>query len=185
MPKPRTVVVSLILFALGALFPEFRDIFKEQPGGQRKKSVAGAAEGQVVAVMDGDTIGVMVSGQEVRVRLVGIDAPEKAQPFGMTAKEAMSDAVFGKVVHLRTHSTDRYGRTLADVYQGKTWINLQMIRSGFAWHYSAYSKDPQLAQAEQAARRERRGLWSGGNPMPPWNWRAAGRQTAKAGSAAK
>lgn len=184
MPKPRTLAATLILFVLGALFPEFRDLLKDPSGGQRKKSVIGAAEGEVVAVMDGDTIGVMVSGQEVRVRLVGIDAPEKAQPFGMSAKKELSDAVFGKVVHLRTHSTDRYGRTLADVYQGKDWINLNMIRSGCAWHYTAYSKDPQLAQAEQAARRERRGLWSiGGVPTPPWAWRAAGRQSGGAGRA--
>lgn len=129
------------------------------------------AEGEVVGITDGDTIRVMMDGQPVRVRLSGIDAPEKAQPFGQAAKNALSDAVFGKRVRLGIHGQDRYGRRLADVFAGGDWINLRMVREGFAWRYTAYTHDQRLIEAEVTARVGHFGLWTDPSPVPPWEWR--------------
>jgi len=79
--------------------------------------------------------------------------------------------VFGKNVEVKWEKKDRYGRTLGQVYCLGKWVNLQMVRDGYAWHYKQYSKDEELAAAEGEARKGRRGLWYDKNPIPPWDWR--------------
>ena len=127
--------------------------------------------GRVVRVADGDTLTVLVSNQQVRVRLQGIDAPESAQAFGTRSKQALSDKVFGKDVRLAWAGKDRYGRVLGDVYAGGRWVNLEMVAEGWAWHYVRYSSDKRLADAEAAARAARLGLWQDQAPVPPWEFR--------------
>ena len=128
--------------------------------------------GKVTAVIDGDTIGVLHDGQEERIRLSGIDCPEKAQAYGARAKQFTSDKIYGKFVKIVTHDTDRYGRTIADVYlQDGTWLNKALIEAGFAWHYKHYSKDEILSDAEKKAKEARFGLWQDNNPTPPWQFR--------------
>jgi endonuclease YncB( thermonuclease family) len=134
--------------------------------------------GQVVRVADGDTFTVIFrSGDlttEVRIRMNGIDAPEKDQPFGQKSKQALSGYIFGKNVDIIVRDTDRYGRTIADVfYEGDRGvsINERMVMDGWAWHYKYYSDDPALASHETTARQQRKGLWAGDSPIPPWNWR--------------
>ena len=140
--------------------------------------------GKVVKVTDGDTITVLQSDGDtkasVKVRLSGIDTPEKAQAYGTKAKAALSSKVFGKTVTIRYSEKDRYGRTIGDVYLGGAWLNLQMVSEGWAWHYKQYSKDKQLADAETKARASRKGLWADPNqPTPPWEFRR-GKRTSKA-----
>lgn len=149
-----------------------------------------ALQGKVVAVADGDTITVLDSGnKQHRVRLLGIDAPERSQDFGTNAKQHLSDLVFGGQVTVRYDKTDRYGRTLGKVMLGDRDINREMLRAGLAWHYKHYERDqpPQdreVYSAEEArARNLRSGLWSQSSPTPPWDFRRGeSRQNSTAGT---
>lgn len=134
--------------------------------------------GRVVGVSDGDTITVLVDGHDsVKVRLVGIDAPEKAQPFGAVSKRNLSDHVFGKTVIVEATKKDRYGRVLGRVLVNGTDVCLEQIRAGLAWHYKQYANEQpeslrqSYSAAEQQARQEKVGLWSVPNQIPPWEFR--------------
>jgi endonuclease YncB( thermonuclease family) len=105
-----------------------------------------------------------------KVRLIGIDAPEKAQAFGSRAKEALSELVFGKTVRVTWKAKDVYGRTLGDVYAGEAWVNRLMVERGMAWAYKP-STTKLLRAAEAGAREARRGLWADKAPVAPWEFR--------------
>lgn len=141
---------------------------------------ADAIVGRVVGVSDGDTITVLDSSKtQHKVRLEGIDAPESHQAFGARAKQALSERVFGKDVRVAVKGRDRYGRELGHVYVGEQWINRELIASGFAWHYKQYSSSAELAAAEISARAAAAGLWSGSDPVPPWDFRHSADAAAK------
>jgi micrococcal nuclease len=127
--------------------------------------------GQVVGITDGDTISVMREGRAVRVRLEGIDCPEKGQEFSQRAKQFTSDMVFGKAVTVAVRDIDRYGRLVARVSFNGEDVSLALVRSGLAWHFTRYSSDPQLATAETVAKFGKVGLWSHTNPIAPWEFR--------------
>jgi len=127
--------------------------------------------GKVVSVADGDTITVLLDKTQHRIRLEGIDCPESHQDFGTAAKKAIADKVFGKEVTIKWTSRDKYKRILGEVYLGNRRINLEIVQEGFAWHYTQYSKDQTLANAEKEAKEAKRGLWSMPNPIPPWEYR--------------
>jgi len=128
--------------------------------------------GKVVGVSDGDTITVMHQGRGEKVRLAGIDCPEKKQAFGTRAKQFTSDASFGKFVTVKVETIDRYGRTVGEVIlpDGKI-LNRELVSVGFAWWYRQYSNDESLGQLEVEARTAKRGLWVEPNPIPPWEFR--------------
>jgi endonuclease YncB( thermonuclease family) len=113
----------------------------------------------VVAVHDGDTISVMLHGRAERVRLEGIDCPERGQGYSKQAKRRTAELVYGKSVTLRTVGRDRYGRLIARVYAGDIDISLTLVREGYAWHFTRYSDDPQLAAAQKEAQQSGRGVW--------------------------
>ncbi len=71
----------------------------------------------------------------------------------------------------RALGTDRYGRTIADIFQAGRWVNLKLVRDGYAWRYVRYSSDDWLIGAEAAARKAKRGLWGDPAPVAPWEWR--------------
>lgn len=127
---------------------------------------------KVVGVVDGDTLSVITDVTVIKVRLKGIDAPESHQDFGTQAKKALSDKVFGKKVVLVGDEKDRYGRLLADVYADGRWINWELVKEGWAWHYLAYSNDEKLTAAEMVARSNRTGVWSHPEPVSPWDFRS-------------
>lgn len=132
----------------------------------------GRFEGKVVGVMDGDTIEVLKDGKAVRVRLNGIDCPEKNQPYGSKAKSYVSTLVFNKQVKVIVTDIDRYGRSVADVYLSDgTWLNKKLVEDGYAWHYKYYSTDKHLSASEATARKNKRGLWADNQPVPPWQYR--------------
>lgn len=137
--------------------------------------VAAAEEfsGPVVGVTDGDTITVLRAGQPERVRLLGIDAPEKRQAHGAQAKAFVSSLAHGTTVTVRTTERDRNGRILGEVLlpDGRS-LNQELVRAGYAWWFRRYSRDPVLARLEQEAREGRRGLWADRAPEPPWDYRA-------------
>lgn len=127
--------------------------------------------GKVVKVADGDTITVLRDSEQIKIRLAGIDAPEKAQPFGNVAMQSMSDMVFGKEVRIVEQGRDRYGRTIGRVYQGDIDVSAEQIKQGMAWVYRKYTKEAALYQLEDEAKQHRLGLWVDADPVPPWAWR--------------
>jgi endonuclease YncB( thermonuclease family) len=138
--------------------------------------------GEVIGVMDGDTIEVLdASKTPRRIRLVGIDAPEKAQAFGNKSKQHLSDLVFGQQVEVQSRKKDELGRMLGKVVVSGKDANLEQVRAGFAWHYKNYQKEQSAsdrllyADAETAARNRKSGLWFDAKPMPPWEWRHGGK----------
>lgn len=129
---------------------------------------------RVVHVSDGDTVVVLTSGrEEVKIRLHGIDCPEAKQPFGQAAKRQTLALAGGKEVTVLPMDTDRYGRTVGEVLlPDGTSLNRTLVATGYAWWYQKYApRDAELAALEAEARRQRRGLWSDSNPIPPWEWR--------------
>lgn len=139
---------------------------------------AGQLVGQVVGVADGDTITV-TDGTPERfvVRLAGIDAPEKEQPFGAEAKANLTTLTLNKAVIVDWHKRDRYGRLVGKVTVDGIDISLEQIRAGLAWHYKDYQSEQLVAdrhtyaQEEWSARQSQRGLWRATEPNPPWEWR--------------
>ncbi len=136
--------------------------------------------GRVVKVADGDTVTVLDDlHQQQKIRLMGIDAPEKKMPYGNRSKQALSDMVFNRQVRVEYSKKDRYGRTLGKIIVDGVDANLAQIKGGMAWHYKQYQRDQSLAdratyaQAEEDARSAKRGLWKDADPMPPWEWRRA------------
>ncbi|WP_162054333.1 thermonuclease family protein [Pontibacter pamirensis] len=127
---------------------------------------------KVIGIKDGDTIELLRNGQSETVRLYGVDTPEKKQAYGERARQFTSDLAFGKTVRLIVHNKDRYGRTVGTIMlpDGRN-LNEELVKSGYAWHYAAYSKDMNLANAEVDARRFKRGLWQDPNPVAPWDFR--------------
>jgi micrococcal nuclease len=136
--------------------------------------------GKVVKIADGDTVTVLVQGRRVKVRLWGIDAPERGQDYSKKSTEALADLVFGKEVRVVTHGHDRYGRTVGDIYIGSTFVNEKMVEDGWAWNYARYSHSKHFAELEQGAREAKRGLWAGKAPIPPWDYRAQEREKKNA-----
>jgi endonuclease YncB( thermonuclease family) len=150
--------------------------------------------GRVVGVSDGDTVTVLDTAKaQHKVRLAGIDAPEKGQPFGERSKENLSRLVFGRDVRVDWHKTDRYGRLV-----GTVWVvspdmpcigkpdcpktldaGLAQLTVGLAWHYKKYAGEQEPQQrgqyefAEDEAKARRAGLWREPDSVPPWEWRQA------------
>ena len=150
----------------------------------------GTISGRVVGVSDGDTITVLdTSKVQHKIRLAGIDAPEKAQPFGQVSKEHLSGLVFGKQVTVETDKTDKYGRNVGKVLVNGTDANLAQIKAGLAWHYKEYAKEQpaadraSYASAETQARASVQGLWRDPRPMAPWDWRHGGKAQTSVASA--
>ncbi len=136
------------------------------------QALAADFTGRVVGVSDGDTITVLHNGKGERIRLHGIDCPEKRQAFGKRAKQFTSNLVFAKTVTVQVVDRDRYGRTVGVVLlpDGRS-LNHELVRAGFAWMYRRYTNDQSLSDLEEEARVAQRGLWVDAEPVPPWEWR--------------
>jgi endonuclease YncB( thermonuclease family) len=135
-------------------------------------------EGLIVAVTDGDTITPLDSGRrQHKVRIAGIDAPEKAQPFGQRAKENLSRMAYGKAATAECYKVDRYNRQICTVFVSGKDVGLAQLDAGLAWWFSRYSNEQPPRQraeyesAEDRAAADRLGLWQDEAPLPPWQWR--------------
>jgi micrococcal nuclease len=143
---------------------------------------AGAAadtmSGRVVRVVDGDTLVLLVAGHEQeRIRLAGIDCPERKQAFGTKAKEALARLAAGEQVTVEWEKRDRYGRIVGKIVYGGHDVDLALVREGMCWWYRKYAREQTRADrvlyedAEAKARKKRLGLWRDPEPVPPWEWR--------------
>ncbi|UVT20055.1 MAG: thermonuclease family protein [Nitrospira sp.] len=148
----QTLLLSIVLLALFA-YPSHATDFT----------------GRVVSVKDGDTIEVLHNKNAERIRLVGIDCPEKKQAFGKWAKQATSNLSFGQNVTIQTTGKDRYGRTLGTVVLADNRnLNHELVKGGWCWWYRKYAPgDTVLEGLEQEARETRKGLWVDPHPLPP------------------
>lgn len=146
------------------------------------RSAGESIAGRVVGIQDGDTLDLLVTATtgtktQVRVRLAGIDCPEKGQAFGQRARQALADAVFGQDVAVESNKTDRYGRPVGKVLLGGADVNLSLVEDGLCWWYQKYANeqsamDRQLYEsAEAGARLAHRGLWVDPAPLAPWDFR--------------
>jgi endonuclease YncB( thermonuclease family) len=129
------------------------------------ESPAEILQGRCSYVQDGDSLKFIPSGEneEVRVRLYGIDAPEKSQEYAGQSRKKLEKLIRGKRIRLEVMDKDKYGRFVAKVYVGETYVNLEMLRAGLAWHYEYYAdkkNDHALVKAEEDARLARKGVWS-------------------------
>lgn len=153
--KARYILLALLLFALNI------------------QAQIATITGKVVAVADGDTFTLLINGnRQVKIRLHGIDCPEKKQDFGQVAKDFTNKQVFGKNITVKPTDIDRYGRTIAIVLlPDQMSLNELLLKNGLAWHYLEYDKNPEWDILEKEARKGKVGLWKIPNPVPPWDFR--------------
>lgn len=145
-------------------------------------AIAATYTARVVAIADGDTLTVLdAERRQHKIRLAGIDAPEKRQAWGQRAQQFLGERVFQRVVRIEVSKKDRYGREVGTVWLEGEDINLELLRAGLAWHYRAYEREQppedraRYADAEQQARERRQGLWSDAHPLAPWEFRRRAR----------
>lgn len=159
------VFIAVLLLSLFFVGPAFGKEFK----------------GKVIGITDGDTVKVLNNNTVYKIRLRGIDCPEKKQPFGKQAKLFTSQLAFDKDVIVIESGHDRYGRLIADlVLPDHTYISRDIVRAGYAWWYRQYApKDKVLAYAEADAKLDGLGIWSANNSEPPWQFRRKQKQENK------
>ncbi|MBU1397044.1 MAG: thermonuclease family protein [Gammaproteobacteria bacterium] len=146
-------------------------------------SNADTLTGRVVGIADGDTLTLLdATNTQYKIRLSGIDSPEKGQPFGQACKKSLSDLAYDRVVAVESNKLDRYGRVIGKVLVNGQDVNLEQVRRGCGWHYKKYQNEQTLDDrlsynaAEESAKVGRGGLWTDLEPMPPWDWRKARRK---------
>ncbi|HOF19971.1 MAG TPA: thermonuclease family protein [Bacteroidales bacterium] len=127
-------------------------------------------KGSVIRVIDGDTFVFQTEEGSLIVRMHGIDAPERKQPFAAESADFLKQYL-NREASVQISGTDRYGRSIGVLYVNKQDINLLSVRQGFAWQYKQYSSDKKYLVAEKLARKRKRGLWAVPDPLPPWEWR--------------
>jgi micrococcal nuclease len=126
--------------------------------------------GSVLWVIDGDTFVFQTEVGNLKVRMYGIDAPEKNQEFGLESKKFM-EKYLHKTGSLKKTGVDKYGRTLGILFIKNVNINLESIKKGCAWHYKYYCSNKDFEQAQKKAMNQKIDLWKYNNPTPPWDYR--------------
>ena len=139
---------------------------------------AATLQGKVIGVADGDTLTLLdAQKNQHKIRLQGIDAPEKVQAFGNKSKQSLHEMVHGKEVFVDVQKKDKYGRSVGKILVNQTDACLEQIKRGMAWHYKQYANEQSpedrdvYAQAESTARAQSLGLWKDKSPTPPWAFR--------------
>ena len=134
--------------------------------------------GKVVRVADGDTVTILdSSNQQHKIRLMGIDAPERKQAYGQRSKQSLSEMVAGKTVRVDWNKRERYRRVVGKILLDGRDVNLEQVKRGMAWHYKAYEREQDVedrsayAQAEYQAQRGKVGLWADARAIAPWDFR--------------
>ena len=146
-------------------------------------ALADTLTGKVIKITDGDTVHVLQDNHvKEKIRLAGIDAPERKQPHGNKAKQYLASLIGNKRVTVKYSKRDRYKRIVGKIIFNNSDVNLAMVQAGYAWHYKKYqkeqSKSDQLAYAaaEDNTRTHRLGLFQDKEPMSPWDYRKSRRK---------
>ncbi|MEB4590158.1 thermonuclease family protein [Candidatus Thiothrix sp. Deng01] len=184
MKKCSSYMLALLAFSLSAclnhssLKPDGKLQAQLPPGTKMTDEGHLLANGRVVNISDGDTLTVLgADNQRYKIRLQGIDAPEKSQPYGQKCKEALMMATTNLPVAVEAYKLDKYGRVVAKIIANGKDVALEQLNNGCAWHYTAYAKEQSAADqqtyaaAEQQARKARKGLWREKQPVAPWDYR--------------
>ena len=163
-----TLKLTVVVTAVAALLAgplTAQSVDRRTGGGAALAALGSRFSARVVSVADGDTLDVVAPGdRRVRIRLEGIDSPERGEPFSNVARNLTRQLAFDKTVQVKVHDVDRYGRLVARVTsQGKD-VSLELVRAGLATHYTVFSFDPKLEAAQRLALQERRGMWKDGVP---------------------
>lgn len=177
-PGERSVILLAIALAcLAVLVLVFavirsRSLRSHQSTDQHAGAIRAAGHTfKVVRILDGDTLVIIGDDDiELTLRLAGIDAPEKDQPFGGEAKSFLEDLLTEQSISLEDVRKEKYGRLLAHAYLNSRWIDLEVIEHGMAWVYPD-ADSRLLREAEATARSKKLGVWSSESPTPPWEWR--------------
>ena len=133
----------------------------------------GVLFGPLIKVVDGDTFDAKIQGAVLRFRLAGVDAPESNQPFGDEARKELAGLIGEQPCVLVYQEGDNYGRLVAHLWIGETYVNAEMVKHGMAWFDSASAPNDLLVSYENEAREEKRGLWASppDERVAPWVWR--------------
>jgi endonuclease YncB( thermonuclease family) len=136
-------------------------------------NAASAAEfsARIIAVLDGDTVLLRQANTLTKIRLAGIDAPEKDQPYGMVSKQSLADLVLNKEVRVTSRAVDDYGRLVATLSLEGLDVNAEQLRRGMAWEYSRFHSNKPYLALQTEAQQTKRGLWAMADPVPPGLWR--------------
>ena len=152
-----------------------------------RRAIQARWSAHVVGVNDGDTIRVLKADKTlVRIRFLGIDAPEKTQAFGEKCRKQLDAQVAGITVEIEDFGLDRYGRTLGKVWKDNRDVGLKMVEIGCAWHYRHFARNQpaqdriKYSRAEQLAQINAQGLWTDAHPIAPWSYRKQKRGVAQA-----
>lgn len=133
---------------------------------------AAEIQGNVIRVIDSDTIEVLQDNKPVRIRLANIDAPEKKQAYGRWSTNQLKSLIAAQPVTVTYTQSDRYGRIIGRVFMTNgIEANRFMVKSGAAWVYERYNTDDELPALQLEAQKMKRGLWADSQPLPPWEWR--------------
>jgi micrococcal nuclease len=130
-------------------------------------------KGRVISVSDGDSVTVKAKGKKIKLRLFGVDAPEKKQSYGKEAKNYTTLMLYNKFVEIKVISIDKYGRNVSDVLlEDGRLFNQEIVKNGYAWWYSYFApNDKKLKELEFNAKSKKIGLWKDSNPEEPWKFR--------------
>ena len=143
-------------------------------------ALPGILEGQATQVADGDMFTLTDDAHHAfRIRILGIDAPELAQPFGKVSRQVLVNRILHQRLQVLVQSRDHRGLVLGKVMLDGQDLGLDLVRIGMAWHDPAsdralFAGDPDVyAHAEEDARGAHLGLWDTQDPVAPWTWRRA------------
>ncbi len=158
------IIVAGLLSFFNRNSPEILD--------QPKNDPTSDLTGQVLTVADGDTITLRVDGDRVKVRIQGIDCPERDQPFGKEAGDFVKDLVLNREVEVKSLGKDQYDRVLGEVSIDGKNLNKELLKNGYAWWYERHARDrTDYRDLQEEAREANRGLWSDPEAIPPWEFR--------------
>jgi endonuclease YncB( thermonuclease family) len=168
VPVPRPSVRAPLLALLAALTVAAGPGRAETPRDELPR-----LSGTVVGIVDGDTVDVRLESGMIRVRLHGVDAPERDQPYGKAARRALSRLVYLENVAIEPVEQDQYHRLVARLWLDGRDVNAELLETGNAWVYRHFAQEAASCAREQQARRQGRGLWSLPREqwVAPWEWR--------------
>jgi len=127
---------------------------------------------KVIGISDGDSFKVLFQKQELKIRIHGIDAPERKMAFYKNSKKLLASLIFNKYIYLKINKKDHYQRFVAQVnLTNGTNIAYEMVKNGMAWHFTKYSNDKKQANLQELAIKNKIGIWQDENPIPPWDFR--------------